>query len=67
MTDEVEASVDMVRKIKSSPADSVDLHSLELLLEVANNLLADGLQKAKITSTIKSAIYETIHSVNETK
>ena len=57
MTDEVEASMDMTRKI-IHPEDSASLHSLELLLDVADNLLQDSPHKATIISTIKSSIYE---------
>jgi len=56
MTEEVEASIEMTRRIVR-PEDSVNLHSLELLLDVASNLLQDSPHKATILSTIKSAIY----------
>ena len=57
MTEEVEGAITMTRKIVS-PEDSNVLHSLELLLDVAENLLQESPQKAAIVSTIKSAIYE---------
>ena len=57
MTEEVEEAMDLHRKVVS-PEDSVVLHSLELLLDVAQNLLADTNAKDKVLSTIKSAIYE---------
>lgn len=57
MTEEVEEAMDLHRKVVC-PQDSVILHSLELLLDVAKNLLADTHTKDKVLSSIKSAIYE---------
>ena len=57
MTEEVEQAIDFHRKVVR-PEDAVVLHSLELLLDVAENLLSETTSKDKVISTIRSAIYE---------
>ena len=57
MTEEVEQAMDFHRKVVR-PEDAVVLHSLELLLDVAENLLSEATSKDKVISTIRSAIYE---------
>ena len=57
MTEEVEQAMDFHRKVVR-PEDAMVLHSLELLLDVAENLLSETSSKDKVISTIRSAIYE---------
>ena len=58
MTDETLEQVNLTRKIVK-PEKSITLHSLELLLEVASNLLIDNASsKDKVISVIQECINE---------
>ena len=58
MTEETLDQVNLTRKIVK-PEKSIALHSLELLLEVASNLLSDTTStKTKVISVIQECINE---------
>ena len=57
MTNETLEQVNLTRKIVQ-PEKHITLHSLELLMEVATNLLHDTSVKEKITSVIQECINE---------
>lgn len=57
MTEELEEAMDLHRQVVS-PEDAVNLYSLELLLDVAKNLLTGSDCKDKIVSFLKATIYE---------
>tara|TARA_R100000773_G_C4171519_1_gene85021 strand:- start:254 stop:454 length:201 start_codon:yes stop_codon:yes gene_type:complete len=65
MTEELEGAMDLHRKVVN-PQDAVALHSLELLLDVASNLLADTTARDRILSIIKLSIHEEkLHSTKK--